>query len=280
MATYRLFRYVYYLGMLAGATLTIVAAARSLLYGQNTNPYLAAWIGVPHVVILSALARAVPPESRVQAGNQLQTAGYLHTLVGFSVLLTILGRVSQFEPGIVLGPLGSALITSICGWFFGGELVGRGLASEDDALRTEAGRVTGELRGFATAVRSAHEDYIRSVRGLLDEHRTLDEAHREALRRTTELATGLEKHLSGIVTTLANFERTVRTASEAIERGFGEEFRKRVEATGGLLKSVNDELGKVADGARETAKYLRESRLLLDELAKLASVIGATAPTR
>src|SRR5688572_25294369 len=112
MISYATYRAVYWVGMSAAALLTIVAFLRAALLQQNTSPYMPTAIGIPHVMVLAVLAYRTPPESRSLAGTQLQTAGYLHTLVGFSVLLTILGLESSFEPKIVLGPLGSALITS------------------------------------------------------------------------------------------------------------------------------------------------------------------------
>ncbi len=86
--------------------------------------------GIGHLLLLVYLGYKIKiPSDRMYAGDRIQTAGYLHTLVGFSVAISLLGtgkiEVAQIENlQQLLAPMGSALVTSIIGWLLGGEIAG------------------------------------------------------------------------------------------------------------------------------------------------------------
>ena len=88
------------------------------------------WEGIGHLFLLVYLGYKIKmPSERMYAGERIQTAGYLHTLMGFSVALILLGTgsidVAQLDNlQKLLLPMGSALLTSIIGWLFGSEIAG------------------------------------------------------------------------------------------------------------------------------------------------------------
>ena len=94
------------------------------------------WEGIGHLFLLVYLGYKIKiPSDRMYAGERIQTAGYLHTLIGFSFALILLGtgniELSQLDNlQQLLLPMGSALGTSIIGWLFGGEIAG-GKAIQD-----------------------------------------------------------------------------------------------------------------------------------------------------
>lgn len=78
-------------------------------------------VGILHISILVIWGiKSKSTSFKLFAGERIQTAGYLHTLIGFSVAVTLLGTGKERETW--LAPMGSALITSILGWSFGGEI--------------------------------------------------------------------------------------------------------------------------------------------------------------
>lgn len=85
--------------------------------------------GVVHILCLVYLANKVKNISYlvVSAGNRIQTAGYLHTLIGFAAALLVLSK-SGFQVSDLSIPLATKLFTSLLGWFFGGEFIAEGEA--------------------------------------------------------------------------------------------------------------------------------------------------------
>jgi hypothetical protein len=170
--------------------------------------------------------------------------------------------------------MGSALLTSILGWLFGGELSTRSATREDDMLRAEATKVVEELRGFASGVRGAHEDYIRGVKGLLVGHEELEKKQREARERAIRTALELDEHIVSVGKQFEDLRSSLDDTVKTLRDKLGHEFRKEVAAVPTALGEVNTALRNVAESAKDTAKYLNESRLLIDQLEKLTDTIA------
>lgn len=149
------FLWLYWIGVLAGFVM-------ALLPGLGAQePYLLLGVGVAVVLGLTALAYQLPADQRIPAGERIQTAGYLFTLVGFTAVLLMLPQLTGPQgssEGVLqaaFGPLGTALATSILGWFLGGEVVATGEAPREHGPAPST-TVAAELERVAEAVSELH----------------------------------------------------------------------------------------------------------------------------
>lgn len=154
----RTFATIYWIGFLICCGLAVAAAARPL---EENWSYWLLRISLGHMTVLVIAGFRSRTEDRATAGSKVGTMGYLYTLVGFTVALYQLAVTKTFSIRELLPPLATALITSIIGWFFGGEIAET--ERRDVSLESEAERVAAELNGFAHAIRAGHEEYLRIV---------------------------------------------------------------------------------------------------------------------
>ena len=110
-------------------TALVVAALPHLGHGGRPGALLAVSVG--HMLGLTVLAwaqvasRQRTPADLGDVGGRLTTTGYLHTLLGVFASLSQLGRVDLLTAAglsALVTPMGTALITSIIGWWMGGEI--------------------------------------------------------------------------------------------------------------------------------------------------------------
>ncbi|MEO0946620.1 MAG: hypothetical protein AAFY11_00445 [Cyanobacteria bacterium J06641_5] len=120
-------------------------------------------VGLTHLLLLVIWGLLLLPRSLKQAaGERVQTAGYLHTLIGFAAALLSLER-GDVELTAVLYPLGSALSTSIIGWLLGGEIASLGVSAERRLLDPEYQQVARELAEFSESLRQVHGVYLSTL---------------------------------------------------------------------------------------------------------------------
>ena len=116
-----------------------------ILGGLILNFKFPSWLllieGICHLAILIywGWRKIKDPSEKVYAGERIQTAGYLHTLIGFTFAISLLGmgkEVNNAEDFYdLLFPMGSALLTSIIGWLLGGEIAVQKNYSIEGAIR-------------------------------------------------------------------------------------------------------------------------------------------------
>lgn len=120
-------------------------------------------VGLTHLLLLVLWGLLLLPRSlKLAAGERVQTAGYLHTLIGFAAALVSLER-GDVELTAVLYPLGSALSTSIIGWLLGGEIASLGVNAERRVLDSEYQQVAHELAEFSESLRQVHGVYLSTL---------------------------------------------------------------------------------------------------------------------
>ncbi len=119
-------------------------------------------ISLLHMTCIIIVGLFTKKQDKAIVGENIQTAGYLHTLIGFSAAIIALREDGQkgFEIGRMLIPLASALSTSIIGWFIGSEIERWG-TSED--IQTRLVEVEEELKLFTRKFRIAYGIYIDTI---------------------------------------------------------------------------------------------------------------------
>ena len=148
-----------------GIVLTIVIAFLQV-FTTLISPILILIIGISHLLWLIYLGYQLgdQPYRLIGAGNRIQSAGYLHTLIGFITALSLLQQ-KEFEISQLAVPLSSALITSLMGWLFGGEITAKGETDKP------------ELEKATSQIVEALQEYYRSINEIQQQHLKLYETN-------------------------------------------------------------------------------------------------------
>ena len=279
---------LYISGITVSLGIAFYILGANLLGWRNPAGWLLFAVGVLHMLILIASAYTVPRSLRTEPGNQVQTAGYLHTLIGFSVALLLLQGTlgdppQRFNLSLILGPLGSALLTSILGWFLGGEIIRSSgevgidpVRGELEALRIETARIVSELRGFADGVRRTHEDYLGTVTSLSELHVEVSKRQRAALDSSLKTATELSSHLEPLTSSVSGLRKRVIELSSELGEHLGPPLTASVKDVSANAHALASSLEDASKGALDAAGYLKESRILIEELERILDGIAAT----
>ena len=229
--------------------------------------------GVGHVITLTLLGwLLVADVDKFEAGTKIQNAGYLHTLLGVTGALLQIGLTPEFSIPVMLPPLGSALVTSILGWFFGQEFTDQRLPDGSEVVRSGLERVVRELNGFSSAIRDMHEQYISVLQSSLKEMRTFN---REMLGEYDTLRTKQTANMSTLISMagelnaqLHSVSSTLKTASSSLKT-----LPNTAQTIGDEFGSVAEETKNLAHTAKDVATYLQESQVLIQELRCLITFV-------
>lgn len=151
-----------------GVVLAGIAAAISVITDIPILALLAFVIGVSHLCCLIYLGSRINDVQEyyrsyvlTQAGNRIQSAGYLHTLVGFLSSIAAVGR-TEFEISDLAIPLSGALLTSLLGWLAGGEISAQG-ESESPDIEREARKVVVALESYSQKLENIQKGYSQRL---------------------------------------------------------------------------------------------------------------------
>jgi len=176
------------------------------------------------------------PRGRI-VGSRVQLAGYLYTLIGFIISILSLDD-AEFSVENLIFPLGTALVTSLLGWFFGGLLID---ADEEQYLQTlgaESDRLATEMAEFTSSIEIAHRRYLDTINGAGEEFRIV----LETAKGFNELLQPLSETLHEL--TESRFVDSVQTLSEDFE-------------------TLRENVQQAAEAAESTATYLDQSKGLI-----------------
>ncbi|AFZ42593.1 hypothetical protein PCC7418_0359 [Halothece sp. PCC 7418] len=281
------FTFIYVLGILLGMVIAI---------SQVFSTEILLIEGLSHLFILVIWGFFFLPQSqKEEAGNRIQTAGYLHTLIGFASALILLGSsaFNQGELNAILYPLGSALSTSIVGWLLGGEISSLGENYEKKRVKSEFQQLIDEIQEFTGAIQEVHSTYLSTMTQVYRSYRQLQEEQENLLRQHQDLQ-------SRIMEETQNFHYNLFTTNTEATQELNQLFTQSSERLQELetlvartteemkhldplldsfsqLKNNSDlatnNLAEVAQASRRTAQYLNESQALMRELEKLLDYI-------
>lgn len=271
----RVFIYTYVTGIIV-AMLLAVTGGQMVIFGQAYVDDFSRYIlpfSLTHMLVLIFMGYRFPKALRIIPGERVQTAGYLHTLIGFSAALLHVST-QDFNISEIMGPLGSALITSILGWFAGGELLSSVPDKSATGVKGEMGRLAVELEGFTKAVKAAHTTYITTINGASEEYIKLQEKQKEVISGSTKGLNEVENTLRRLNTSYRDLLDSVEQASKELSKNFGDEFEKATQQVLANAKSHANALHGAAHEAENTRKYLAESRVLIAELEKLINYVA------
>ncbi|MEB3311057.1 MAG: hypothetical protein VKJ02_12555 [Snowella sp.] len=305
MISLKSFKIWYFAGIFLSGLLTVI-------FSVNTNVSRLVWlVGVGHVCILAFLGfKMKEPKHKIAAGLRVQTSGYLHTLIGFC------GALLQLQPQNLLEtikiPLSYALITSIIGWWFGGELVNEFHEEETNLITTEAQKIADELKSFSDILTVTHKKYVEKIANaseVFEENLGKVGASYERMLDTYEVQINrLNTKQSDLLNQLENYQKQfinsqntcyiemdnaiktsidssykLNTSVDSLIRSLSTKellsITSNVAALNEQTKLASENMGKVANTSDEVAKYLDNSQVLIKELEKLLDLIHSARRT-
>ncbi|MBG0743497.1 MAG: hypothetical protein IV298_08435 [Cylindrospermopsis raciborskii KL1] len=299
----KIFKIVYFLGIFFSGVLTFVSSDKN-----NTEISKLVWlVGVSHVFVLAMIGfKMQQSKDKAAAGLRVQTSGYLHTLIGFS------GALFQLDPKNLLAtivvPLSYALFTSIVGWFFGGELVNEFNEQQGGGIANEAERLIREFKSFSDSLSAIHKQYIQKIKDASDSFESQLQKVGAAYERMVDTQEVQFDRLSKKqLDLLAQLEGYQKEFIDSQNKCYGEmdnAIQKSINSSDKLNASVDaltsalstkelfsitsnfvylseqtkvasDNMLQVATTSQNVAKYLKDSKILIDQLENLLSSINS-----
>lgn len=237
------FRFVYIFGIV----LAIVVSFSQK--GSSKNLLI---LSVLHVVFLCLLACFQP--NKKAAGNRVQTAGYLHTLVGFTAALLLL---KNYQPGNfhqVLFPIGSALFTSIIGWLFGGEI-----SSWDE-----------DNEKFDLVIGKVHDEYINTIK---DASSAFSELHKKQEKFLKDNIIIQKQILANLSHSNNNIKQINKSLSASINTT--KLFSEHMSEVAKQAKQTSQALEQSREAIKQAREAIKQARSLISELERLLEYIAS-----
>ncbi len=207
---------------------------------------------ISHVLILAAIGFRSKKTDKVFAGSKVQTAGYLHTLLAFVLIFAQVKETLSIDA--IFHPMGAALITSILGWFLGGELISFKTVSTK-SLQNESKKLADELGGFCQTIEKIHEDYVKNLTEINQELSTLHNEQTEIYKKASK------------------FAKILDDTSYKISKNLGGEFDNSISNLSQKLITLRKEVETSTKATKDVAKYLYQSRVLIEQLEGLIDYI-------
>lgn len=236
------FTWIYFIGIVAIGGYSVFGAYTGDEDILKQLDWLLLQWSVGHILLLFSLAWFIKIPRSPIIGSKIQTTGYLYTLLGFIVAILKSGAMEgSFSVDSIMAPIGTAVITSLLGWFLGD------LLTEEDEYRTgksltaESERLADELASFVEAVQSMHAKYIETIKETNLQFTMAKDV-------TSQLIMALEP----LYSSLRELEST------EVFSNFGE----------GVTQLATN-LKAAADAAENTSDYLKQTDVLVDTYEKL-----------
>lgn len=237
-----------------------------------------------HMAILIFLGvKGKSPNFKYYAGERIQTAGYLHTLIGFSVAIALLGtgqiKIEKLEDlNQMLLAIGSALVSSIIGWSFGAEI-----AHKED---TSVDKVQQAVEKIAEAFQNLENRRVNTLENHLQELLEIDRQRNQVLdeqlkgfaikiqdnnQSVVEMFRQLHSVIQGesesLMHTFQQFNSSVQTSSESLLQTFNQ-LNSLIESEAQSIPQAFNKLGSVIED---------QSSSLMSSFNRLSFVIEETS---
>ncbi|TPX27010.1 hypothetical protein ACRYJJ_00030 [Cylindrospermopsis raciborskii G7] len=295
---------IWYLG---GIVLSIVLTVFAHINNSKELSPLILVFGVGHVVFLAIMGFKIQkPKDRATAGLRVQTAGYLHTLIGFSAALFQLDPENLLETIVV--PLSYALFTSIVGWCLGGELVNELHEQSGDPITNESEKLAQEFRNFADSLTVIHRRYAQEISNasesfqdhlqrvavayerMLDTYEVqLNRLNTKHAELSSQLETSQQRFVDSQNRCYVQMESAIRRSIEssdqlnnsihdfasALSREEISYLANGFESLNAQTNSASQSMEKVVVSSKNVSKYLDNSKVLIEELENLLNLISS-----
>ncbi|NCS06583.1 MAG: hypothetical protein GPJ07_08205 [Microcystis aeruginosa G13-07] len=236
---------IFYLG---GIILTIVIGLGIVTTKQGS------WFlfveSIIHMGILIFLAlKNNSPAFRIYAGERIQTAGYLHTLIGFAVAIGLLavGEIKIDSPKDLremLLSIGSALVSSIIGWSVGGEI-----AYKED---TSVDKVEQAIKKIAEAFQKLEKRQVSTLQDHLQELLEFYQQRNQVLdNRLENLVIRIQENNQSIIGVFKQLNSVIQGESESLQQTL-QQFNSSIQTSSESLLYTFNRLNSVIDSQSQS----------------------------
>ncbi|MHA7831799.1 MAG: hypothetical protein ACX93O_11925 [Flagellimonas sp.] len=279
----RILNLIYNGGILYGVFVLFTAMQATSTEGNKLIDSLLI-VSVSHVLILSAYSFfGIRKNRSLIVGSKIQTVGYLHTLIGFIVAVIRLQKGGIALEQIFM-PIGSALSTSLLGWWLGGIITDTDAASSELKIKTEAEKLAAELSGFSAIIRDIQERYIKSLKEASDQIEVVTKKqasmYLSADKTVSQLKANSEKIVNNLLEVIdpvedavSSISATLQKTSKDVETYMGTGFSDTLKNINQQFDQLSTDMKNADDSIQSVAKYLSESRALMNEMEKLLDLI-------
>lgn len=237
---------IYFWGMLIAATIAVVSVWNQL---SATIIFITGCVHMA-ILILAAWGIRNKPYILTQAGNRVQSAGYLHTLIGFSVAVASLLQTGAELNNLAI-PLASALVTSLLGWLFGGEISAGGEA-DNPSLEKATENIIQTLNAYSDELVRIQKNHSQQMEQDAKRIMSMQEHHAKKLAEAhVNNANALFKFYEGYNLKLDSLYRDIDKNSKAISQKFSE-FAKSTEKNKTTIETSFDGFAKSVDKKSKT----------------------------
>lgn len=244
----KLFNFIYMSGILFGMVI-VYGTFQKWSWAIEYSGLKLLTFSTSYILLLCFVAWTMirKPRGRI-IGARVQLAGYLYTLIGFIISVLSMDN-SNFTIENLIFPLGTALVTSLLGWFFGGLLSDADEEQYIKTLGTESDRLAAEFADFASSAEIMHKKYLDTIKGAGEEFQMVLE--------TAKVFNELLQPLSEIL-----YELSESRLADSMKE-LSEDFEK-------LRKNVQ----KASEAAEGTATYLDQSKGLITGVEEFLQTIN------
>ncbi len=224
----------------------------SLMIGYPEYTWFLLIEGILHILFLSIWGFSSKSSSfKIFAGERIQTAGYLHTLIGFSVAITLLGTgsISIEAKETWLAPMGSALVTSILGWLLGGEIAYK----EDDSVDKAIEKIGEAFENLELKQVDVLEKYLNNLPRFSPQQNNISD------QKIENLVITVQKNNQFIIEMLNQFRLIIKEESETLKQTFHQlnhAMENESESVPQSLKRLNSIIEDQSETLRYTFKQL------------------------
>ncbi|NES18976.1 MAG: hypothetical protein F6K41_08615 [Symploca sp. SIO3E6] len=222
-------RRYFFLLYIGGIFLAIILGGLILVFKISSSLLLIE--GICHLAILIywGYFRIRDSPGKIYAGERIQTAGYLHTLIGFTLAICLLGtgaiEINEAEDfSDLLLPMGSALVTSIIGWSLGGEITAEESPSVEGAIRELSKSLQEQTEKLSLYTQTINNFENRQI-DILSKHQQdfldFQKRNNELLaEKINNLVTQIGQYNQSILETFQRFDSTLEDESQSLHQTF------------------------------------------------------------
>lgn len=240
--------------------------------------------GVTHVILLSLLGyKLVKKSELIKIGQRIQTAGYLYTLIGFAISLSLIK--SNFQISDLSLPLSGALITSIIGWFVGGEIVAKG---EENKTKDLIESTLSEIEKYSRLILETQKNNLKFIENSYEKHfELINEIHQnhhlgivESYKDQNKTIKDIQNEFSvnsgKLSKSILNFSKELNNIYSSLNTQ-NKKTKSSLNQLSSLVNRFNNNIETSLKSQEEVTLSLKKSQSLIADNYKLLSEEGKKA---
>lgn len=252
-------------------TIAIVGGFVTAIFGARLHEHAFFLWSCGAMLLLVLLGCTIDRSKASAVGARIQTGGYIFALTGFGGAIYGLRDLTQL--GSITVPLAGALFTSVLGWWLGSEIVERCGSSEERSPAEVAGEAMQQIQSVLTEMQQTWGSFAAACTNAEAATQRLFTNHQHLGDKLAESARTLDGLAEATSGTFASLEQRLSSLTTAFEVHLSEDFLTSIQEVGRNTSELATNLKTASGHAADTAEYLQQSRLLIEELGQLLGTV-------